>query len=365
MISKRSLSIDSSGIRRVFDLAQKIKDPINLSIGQPDFDASEQVKSAAKQAIDSGKNTYTLTQGISALRQEVASQYGLDLNLPDAQNSVIITSGVSGGLLLSYLAVLDPGDEILIPDPFFCMYRDLAKLINAQPVYYDCYPEFKLPLEEIESKVSPRTKAIIINTPCNPTGSVTAENELTSLIEILRKKNILLIYDEIYSCYSYDQTHVNVFGRYEQTIILNGFSKSHAIPGWRVGYAVGAAALINEMCKIQQYSFVCAPSIAQYSLAGNVTLENTSITDTYRAKRDFICSALAGKYEFVQPRGAFYLFPKAPGSSGQAFVEKCIENKLLVVPGNVFSERDSHFRISFAAPLATLERGAKVLLKLA
>ena len=365
MISKRSQSIDSSGIRKVFDLAQKIKNPINLSIGQPDFDLGEDIKIAAKDAIDQGKNGYTPTQGIEALRQEVAGRYGFELTNDKLGQGVIITSGVSGGLMLAYLATLDPGDEILIPDPYFCMYRDVAKLINATPVCYNCYPNFELPLTEIAQKINDRTKAILINTPANPTGAVINEDELVALIEIIKKRNIWLVYDEIYSVFSYDQPHVSAFGRYDRTIIMNGFSKSHAMTGWRIGYVVAPSYLINEMCKIQQYSFVCAPAVAQYALVGKVTAtREQEIADDYRKKRDFICAALSSRYEFVKPKGAFYLFPEAPGGDGQKFVEKCIEHELLVVPGNVFSTSNSNFRISFAASMATLERGVEVLSQL-
>ena len=365
MISKRTQSVDSSGIRRVFDLAQKIKDPINLSIGQPDFDALPEIKEKAKAEIDSNKNSYTVTQGIPDLRKEIGMSYGFDINDASCPYGSMVTSGVSGGLMLCYMAMLDPGDEVLIADPFFCMYRDVAKLINAVPVFYDTYPDFGLNIAKIEEKITPRTKALLVNSPCNPTGYAVSQTELDTVVELCRKHNIWLIYDEIYNLFCYDKPHAQCLGKYENTVILNGFSKSHGITGWRVGYAVGPKDLINEMCKVQQYSFVCAPSIAQWSLLGSVQADLSKITASYKEKRDFVYEGLKDKFDVVKPQGAFYIFPKAPGGSGQKFVERCIEKNLLVVPGHVFSERDTNFRISFAAPMATLERGVEVLNSLA
>lgn len=360
MISKRAQSIDSSGIRRVFDLAANLKDPINLSIGQPVFDAPDVIKEAAKHAIDNQKNGYTVTQGIPDLIQKVKNKY----DAGDDQDA-FITSGVSGGLLLSMLSVLDPGDEILIPDPFFCMYRDLAFLINAVPTYYDIYPDFKLSAEVIEVSITPKTKAIILNNPGNPTGVAYTLEDLEEVVELAKKHNIWLIYDEIYEVFSYDFKHVDLYGKYENTIILNGFAKSHGIPGWRVGYALGPKSVISQMTKIQQYSFVCSPSIAQWGMLEGFNYDLSAELESYRAKRDFLYDALKDKFNLQKSSGAFYSFPEAPGWSGVSFVEKCIERGLLVVPGNVFSRKDSHFRISFSASMEDLERGVEVLLGLA
>jgi aspartate/methionine/tyrosine aminotransferase len=370
MISNRANSIDSSGIRRVFDLAANLKDPINLSIGQPDFDAFEEIKQGAIEAINSQKNGYTVTQGIAPLIEKlklscgVSDWTGLDL---------FVTSGVSGGLLLSYLAMLDPGDEILIPDPFFCMYRDLAMLVNARPVYYDIYPDFKINRETLENLVTEKTRAILVNSPQNPTGYSMSQQELDEIIAFAKSKNIWLIYDEIYSTFCYDSPHASCLNQkghfgYEKSLVLNGFAKSHGIPGWRMGYAFGPKDLIQAMLKIQQYSFVCSPSIAQWGLLASLETPNSQaleIANRYKEKRDYICQALEENFNFITPNGAFYLFPEAPGGSGQKFVEECIKNNLLAVPGNVFSRRDSHFRISFSTSLETLKRGADVLNKLA
>ncbi len=361
MISQRAKSIDSSGIRRVFDLAANLENPINLSIGSPSFDASAELKKSAIEAIKSGKNGYTVTQGIPELRQQILQKYSLD---EGSDKGVFVSSGVSGGLFLAYCALLDPGDEILIPDPFFCMYRDLAYLINAKPVYYDTYPSFSLSPVEIAKSITPKTKAILVNSPGNPTGYALSKNELNQVVEIAREAGLWLIYDEIYEAYCYDMPHVSCLRDYEKVILLNGFSKSHGIPGWRIGYALGSKEVIGEMAKIQQYSFVCAPSFAQVAVATTVTPDFSKQLEEYRGKRDFIYHALRDVYDVEKPGGAFYIFPKAPGGSGDAFVEKCIANNLLVVPGSVFSTKDSHFRISFSAPQETLEKGVEILLRL-
>ena len=361
MLSKRTDKINSSGIRRVFDLAAKLKDPVNLSIGQPDFDAPPELRAAAALAIESKKNGYTVTQGIEPLRQKVRAKYGIT----DTKNhDVFMSSGVSGGILLSYFALLDPGDEILIPDPFFCMYRDLAYLVNAEPVFFDTYPDFRYSAERIERAITPRTRAILVNTPGNPTGYAMAQTELDQIIELARARNLWLIFDEIYESFCYDQPHPQCFGRWEKTIILNGFSKSHGVPGWRAGYVVGPVEVIAAMLKVQQYTFVCTPSIVQSALNDTFDLDLTPYISGYRQKRDLIYSGLKDKFDVEKPGGAFYIFPRAPGGSGQAFIEKCIANNLLVVPGNAFSSQDSHFRISFSAPLSTIERGVEILNRL-
>ena len=274
---------------------------------------------------------------------------------------MFITAGVSGGLLLSYLSLLYPGDEIIIPDPFFVIYRDLATLVSANVRYYDTYPDFKLSAEKIERAITPRTKAILVNSPANPTGYACSQQELDEVVEVARRHKVFLIYDEIYDAFCYDAPHARCFGKYENTIILNGFSKSAGVPGWRMGWVIGPREIVGQMLKIQQYTIVCAHSASQWAMLEAFDVDLAPMTAGYRKKRDFITSALQDNFDFVKPGGAFYLFPVAPGGSGQAFVEKCIAQGLLIVPGNVFSLRDSHFRISFSASMGTLERGAEIL----
>ncbi len=366
MISQRAKSIDTSGIRRVFNLGAKLKDPINLSIGQPDFDAWPPLREAAKRAIDSQKSGYTVTQGIEPLRERLRTKYQLAAGTGEFDRDVFITCGVSGALTLAYMAMCDPGDEILIPDPFFCIYRDVLSLINAVPAYYDCYPDFHLKIDQIERAITPKTKAILVNSPSNPTGISLTQAELDAVVELAKARDLWLIYDEIYDIFNYDGPHAQLGSDYEKTLIINGFSKSFGVPGWRLGYAVGPNILLQEMMKIQQYTFVCAPSISQYAALDGFDIDFSEKVAEYRRKRDFIFEQLSQKFEVEKPSGAFYIFPKAPGDSAAKFVERCIEKNLLVIPaGGVFSQRDTHFRISFAAPMEKLEQGVEVLNSLA
>ena len=355
--------IDSSGIRKVFDLAQNMTDPVNLSIGQPDFDVPEPVRQAAVGAIENGLNKYTPTQGIEdlrqALRHTLRESRGVDLD------SVLITSGVSGGLMLAMLVIVDPGDEVLIPDPYFVMYKHLVNLASGVPVFVDTYPDFKLTRERIEPHLTDRTKLLLLNAPGNPTGTVPSVEQLKAIADMARERDLLVISDEIYRHFSYDGPCPSIATYYDNTLVLDGFSKSHAMTGWRLGYAAGPAEIVAEMTKLQQFSFVCAPSFAQIAGLRALDVDTTGYVEDYRRKRDMLCDGLKGKYELVKPEGAFYLFPKAPWGTDHEFVAKAIENNLLIIPGSVFSEKSTHFRIVYAAPDETIERGIEILNKLA
>lgn len=362
-IADRTAAFDSSGIRKVFDLAAKLKDPINLSIGQPDFDVPQEVKAAAIEAIQSGKNAYSPTQGIGplreALRTEIAAKY------PHEDRDVFISSGTSGGLVLSMLSMVNDGDEVIYLDPYFVMYPALVKMCGGVPVPVDSYPDFRLDPAKIEAAITARTKMILLNSPANPTGVTAGEEELRVVAEIAADKNIALVSDEIYSRFFYDGNFVSPASFNAQTIVVDGFSKSHAMTGWRVGYVHGPSEIINTMLKLQQYSFVCSPQPAQWGALRAMEVNLDAHVDDYRRKRDLIVEGLSDRYEVSKPGGAFYVFPKAPIASGAAFVEKAISRGLLIIPGNIFSARDSHFRISFAASDETLHRGIDLLRELA
>lgn len=363
--SDRVSKVDTSGIRKVFDLAASMKDPINLSIGQPDFAVPESIREAACDAIRFNKNGYSQTQGIAILRDKIRSQYKID-----ESRDVLLTSGVSGGIFLSYLSIFDPGDEILIPDPFFCAYRDIAYLVNAIPVYYNTYPDFSLKLEILEGLITPKTKAILVNSPSNPTGYVMAEEEIINLVKFAARHNLWLISDEIYSRFCYDAEHITLEGMYDKLILLNGYSKSFAVTGWRIGFAIAPKSFIAQMQKAQQYTYVCAPTPFQWAITLADITEEQSHVDEYRAKRDLMCDLLKDIVSFKRPGGAFYLFAKVPClqkslCTGEQFVESCIANGLLIVPGTAFSSKNSHFRISFAAPECDLRQGAKIIEKVA
>ncbi|MDP8218914.1 MAG: aminotransferase class I/II-fold pyridoxal phosphate-dependent enzyme [Candidatus Theseobacter exili] len=362
-ISNRMNKIDASGIRKVFDLAKDMKNPVNLSIGQPDFDIPDHLKDKAIEAIKKGHNTYTLTQGIPELRTEVRNHLEKRRINPE---EILITSGVSGGILLSLFAIINPGDEIIIPDPYFVMYKHLVNLLDGKPVFIDTYPDFRFTAKRIAPKITSKTKAILLNSPANPTGVALDNNDLQELANLAEKHSLLVISDEIYSPFSYDSHHKSIAEFYDKTLVLDGFSKSHAMTGWRLGYAAGPAELINQMTKVQQYTFVCAPSIAQK--VGVEALKShvmQGYIDAYREKREIIVQGLLEKFEFTVPNGTFYIFPKAPGGDGEAFVMEAIRNNLLIIPGNVFSEKNTHFRISFAAKNETLQKGIEILNRIA
>lgn len=362
LAERRSL-IDSSGIRRIFDLAATMKDPINLSIGLPDFDMPDPIKEAAIEAARKGRNRYTLTAGTPALREKVREHYRR-ASIPF--DDVMIASGTSGGLFLVFLTLLDPGDEVLVPDPYFVMYKHLVKFIGATPVMVDTYPNFRLTREALEAATTPRTKLLVLNSPANPTGIVYTEEECRMAVEFAEERGIEILCDDIYEAFCYDGEYVSPARFAKNPIVLSGLSKSVAMTGWRIGWVAGPADLIKAITEVQQYTFVCAPSVAQEAALVALDYDTSGIRDQYRARRDIIYNGLrdAG-YNVQKPGGAFYIFPEAPNGDGQAFVREGIENNVLTVPGNVFSERNTNFRISFAATEAKLRAGVEVFARLA
>jgi aspartate/methionine/tyrosine aminotransferase len=362
-IADRTKHFDSSGIRKVFDLAATMSDPINLSIGQPDFAVPDAIQNSAIEAIRSNKNGYALTQGMPVLRDKLHA--AVQQQYKHADRQVFVTSGTSGGLVLAMMTLVNPGDEVLVFDPYFVMYTSLVGLVGGRCVLVDTYPNFHLDLDRVAAAITPRTKAILFNSPANPTGAVASVDEIRGLARLAAERNIALISDEIYNRFCYDEPFVSPAQFNEQTIVIDGFSKTYGITGWRLGFVHGPQAIIEQMIKLQQYTFVCAPQPFQWAGAAAMDVEMTPHIDEYRRKRDFMLTALADKYEIAKPGGAFYIFPKAPWGTGTEFVAKAIENQLLVIPGGIFSRNDTHFRISYAASQRTLERGVEVLRKLA
>lgn len=362
LLAERTKAFDSSGIRKVFDLAAKMKDPINFSIGQPDFDVPDPIKEACIDAIRAGKNAYTVTQGLPALREKLQAK--IDQQFGHADRKVLVTLGTSGGLSLIMWSLVNPGDEVLMFDPYFVMYPALTKLVGGVPVIVDTYPDFRIDLNKVADAITPRTKLILLNSPANPTGAVATDDEVRGLAQLAAKNNVVLVSDEIYSSFSFDHPLVTPANFNPRTLIIDGFSKSHGMTGWRLGYVHGPAEIIETMTKLQQYTFVCAPQPVQWAGALAMDVPMDSYVADYKRKRDLIYTGLADKYEVVKPGGAFYIFPKSPRGSGSEFVTKAIENNVLIIPGNIFSQRDTHFRISYAASDATIQRGIEVLRKL-
>lgn len=363
LVADRMSLIDASGIRKVFDLAAKMKNPINLSIGQPDYDVPQPIKDAAVAAIGRGRNQYTQTQGIPELRDRLAADLAAASGV--ANPAVLVTSGVSGGLLLALMATVNPGDEVLIADPYFVMYKHLTNLVGGRPVFVDTYPDFRLTAARLEPHLTPRTRVLMLNSPANPTGAVLSAGETSELLALAKRHDLLVLTDEIYDGFCYDAPYQSAFGRYEKTVLLKGFSKTWGMTGWRLGWAAGPAEVIQAMTMLQQYSFVCAPSMVQWAGLAALDTDMTAAQEDFRERRDLIYDALRGDFEVQKPGGAFYIFPQAPGGRAAEFVAEAIRRTVLIIPGNVFSERATHFRISYAAGREALKRGAEILCQIA
>ena len=365
ILSVRARGVESSGIRKVFDLAAKLTDPINFSIGQPDFPVPDVVRVAAIRAIEDGKNRYTPTQGIEALRIRVMRKLREANGIVAPLDDVLITSGSSGGIFLSLASILNPGDEIVVPDPYFVMYPQLAEFFGAKPVYVDTYPDFQIDPDRIARAITPRTKAIILNSPTNPTGAVIPESTLRAIAAIADRHGVLVISDEVYEAFVYDGTkHFSIGSIYPRTLTLNALSKSYAATGWRIGYAVGPRALIDKMKELQQYTFVCAPSFAQEAAICAFDVDMSAAVAQYQRRRDLVYEGLKDRFEVAKPQGAFYIMPKVDASDANAFVERAIENNILIIPGGVFSTRSTHVRMSYAIPEERIREGIEILRRL-
>jgi aspartate/methionine/tyrosine aminotransferase len=359
LISDRLMNIKPSGVRRIFDLARQMKDPINLSIGEPDFDIPEPLKEEGIKWIKKGFNKYTPTQGIPELREKIASHLrkkGVHFE------EVMVTAGVTGGLLLASLALINPGDEVIIPDPFFVMYEYQVLLMGGIPVFADTYPDFRLREEEIIKKLSKKTKFIIINSPNNPTGTIYPKEDLEGVVRIARERDLLILSDDIYDNFVFDTPTCLCIGQlYEKTLTFGGFSKGWGMTGWRLGYAAGPQDILQEMVTLQQYTFSSVSSFAQKAAIKALDFNVDDYIQRYKKKRDMIYEGLKEKYCVQKPLGAFYIFPEVLGGNGEAFVKQAIRKNLFIIPGSVFSKRNTHVRISFAASEETLLKGIEVL----
>ena len=270
-LSSRVRGIEPSGIRRIFELMATMEDPINLSIGQAHYDPPEQLLEAACRAMRDGHNRYTVTPGLPQLNDLVLDDVAARLGR--RPETCLLTSGVSGGLMLSFLSLLDPGDEILLPDPYFVMYKHLAAICGAEVKFYDTYPKrpgarFGVDLEQIERLVSDKTKIVFVNSPSNPTGGMLTRDEVEGITRIAEKSGAWIVSDEIYDLFCYADEYASPLQFTDRCIQLGGFSKSYGVPGWRMGYATGPSDVLDALKTLQQFSFVCAPAPFQSPRTG-------------------------------------------------------------------------------------------------
>ena len=369
LISPRAASMRPSGIRRFFDIASEMKDCITLGVGEPDFKTPWAIREAGMRSLEKGRTFYTSNSGLAPLREAVAGymQRRFSLSYRPA-DEVYITVGGSEAIDGCIRALVSPGDEVLIPEPSFVCYHPLTTLAGGVPVTIPLRAEddFRLTAAQLKAAITPRTKLLVFPFPCNPTGAVMRENHLREIAEVLRGTDIIVLSDEIYAELTYGgKQHVSIAslpGMAERTVVVNGFSKTYAMTGWRLGYACGPAPIIGAMVKIHQSAIMCAPTTSQYAAITALQecdAEVEMMRGEYDMRRRFLMKRFAEMgLPCFTPQGAFYVFPdiRAAGLSSEAFCEKLLyEAKVAVVPGTAFGESGEGFvRISYAYSLEHL-----------
>lgn len=366
-IAQRLGLFDSSDFRDAMRKQSLLENPVDLSIGVPEELTPEHVKAAGIKAINEDKTTYTPANGLPELRAAIAKKLLAENNIRVEPSAVTVTPGLTTGQLLVYLAILDPGDEVIVFDPYYPPYPHLASMVGARVVYVTTLPTFQPDIAAIEASITNKTKVIVLNTPNNPSGAVYPEETLRKIAEIAERNNILLISDEIYEHFVYEGKHFSVGSIYPNTITLNGFSKEHAMTGWRVGYVAGPQDIIDAINELQQYVVMSSSSIAQHAAIAALHHKPTEILERYRTKRNMVVNRLSAcGYNVEGAQGAFYAFIKAPHNlTDIEFVERATEHGLIVVAGRAFSQLHGYFRVSYGADTATLERGLYILEQLA
>lgn len=377
MILKGVRDIPPSGIRKYFDLLNEMTDVISLGVGEPDFNTPWNISETGIYSLEKGHTHYSSNAGLLRLRQEISSYVKRKYNLEyDPKGDVLVTVGGSEGIDLALRSLVGPGDEVIIPEPSFVAYKGCTLLTGATPVIIKLRAEdnFKLTPELLEKAITPRTKVVIIPYPNNPTGAVLTGEELSSLVQILKDKNLVVISDEIYAELSYYGKHVSIAsfeGMKDKTIIINGFSKAFAMTGWRLGYACGHPQLIAAMTKIHQYAIMCAPTTAQYAAIealrnGDANVEEM-VREYNRRRRVLVDGFRKIGLDCFEPLGAFYVFPsiKRTGLTSEEFCEQLLlKEKVLVVPGNAFGQVGEGFvRVSYASSIANILEALKRIKK--
>ncbi len=368
-ISKVVDHVAPSGIRAFFDLVLGMKDVISLGVGEPDFVTPWHIREKAINSLEQGYTSYTSNKGMIELRREIASFLKKRHKLEyDPEEEILITVGVSEALDLAMRAILNPGDEVIIPEPCYVAYGPVVELAGGTPVFISTSVEreFKVTAKDIEGKVTKRTKAILLNYPCNPTGASYAKAELQALAKVIKKHNLIVLSDEIYDELTYDFDHTSIAALEDlqgQTIYLNGFSKAYAMTGFRIGYACGPSDIIGAMTKIHQYTMLCASITGQMTAieALKSGLQDVqAMKKEYNRRRDFMVEALNGiGLKCHKPQGAFYVFPsiKSTGQSSIDFAKNLLqEQKVALVPGVAFGNScGDHVRISYASSYDNLK----------
>ncbi len=361
-IAQRLKFFDSSDFREAIKKQTLLTNPIDLSIGIPEEFTAEHVKAAGIRAIQEDKTKYTPANGLPELRAAIAEKLNKENQILSHAETVTVVPGLTTGQLLVYLAVLDPGDEIIVFDPYYPPYPHLASMVGAHVVYVNTLPTYQPDLPAIEAAITNRTKVIVVNSPNNPSGAVYSEHTLKKIAYIAEKHNLLVISDEIYEHFVYDQKHFSIGSIYPNTITMNGFSKEFGMTGWRIGYISGPIEIIEAINELQQYVVMSSSSISQHAALAAFNMR-PSIAGHYRHKRDFVVERLTRMgYEVRGAEGAYYVFIKAPNDATDfEFINKATEHDLILVPGRAFSRLHGYVRISYGTDMHTLERGMNAM----
>jgi aminotransferase len=368
-LSKTVVGIEPSGIRKFFDIVSEMKDAISLGVGEPDFDTPWHIREEGIYSLEKGRTFYTSNAGLKELKVEICKYLNRRFNLYyDYNEETIVTIGGSEAIDISLRAMLDPGDEVLIPQPSYVSYLPCVTLAGGKPVVIELEvkDQFKLTKEKLLNAITDKTKVLILPFPNNPTGAIMEYDDLKEIAKIVEEKDLFVVTDEIYSELTYGKQHVSIAqfpGMKERTILINGFSKSYAMTGWRLGYAVGPKNIIEQMVKIHQFAIMCAPTTSQYAAVealknGDPDVE--TMRNAYDMRRKYLVSAFNEMgLECFEPYGAFYVFPciKSLGMTSDEFATRLLkEEKVAVVPGTAFGNCGEGFlRISYAYSIENLK----------
>ncbi len=369
-LSDKIIGIEPSGIRKFFDIVSEMKDAISLGVGEPDFDTPWHIREEGIYSLERGRTFYTSNAGLKELREEICNYLARRSQIQyNSQKEVIITVGGSEAIDLVFRAVINPGDEVLIPQPSFVSYLPCAVLAGATPVIIELKEEneFRLTKEQLLSHITPKTKVLVFPFPNNPTGAIMERKDLEEIVQVIIEKDILVLSDEIYSELTYGTPHVSIAsfpGMKERTILINGFSKAYAMTGWRLGYAAGPAEIMEQMLKIHQFAIMCAPTNSQYAAVEALKNGDKDIQimrESYDQRRRYLVHTLRDMgLSCFEPFGAFYAFPciKKFGLTSDEFATRLLnEEKVAIVPGTAFGSCGEGFlRISYAYSLEDLKR---------